>query len=230
MARIARRGAEHVLTIGIEMLSGRYHATPWGRRMYERGRSRMAAAPFSACAYSLRCVEAKATPLGNPSEWSQILHVRSRSRGSALRVTGGSAIARPCVLSAGWGVRGREEARLRSVRRGRSLGACWSGWAGRRFPLSAEVGADLGRELLGVVSYLGRAESLASLARLSPHDEVDWNCRPLATTRSTPGEEVVRVAGLAAPEQHRLPSWRWIRRAARSAGRAKCPASPGSMR
>ena len=196
MARLVRRGPELVLTIGIEMLRGRYHATPWGRHVNE-GVPEWPPAPFRL-ARTLFDAWKRKRPTWEPERVEPILraiafedplYALPAARQSHVRVfyrQGGESEAEKKLVFDPFVV----------VEPGAVVRMGWPSLS-----LSAEVGADLD-ELLGVVGYLGRAESLASLARLSPDDEVDWNCRPLAAARSAPGEELVRVAGLAAPDRH----------------------------
>lgn len=201
-----------MLTIGIELLRGRYHATPWGRHVNE-GVPEWPPAPFRL-ARTLFDAWKRKRPTWGPERVEPILraiafedplYALPEARQSHVRVfyrQGGESEADKKLVFDSFVV----------VEPGAVVRMGWPSLS-----LSAEVGADLD-ELLAVVGYLGRAESLASLSRLSAHDEVDWNCRPLAAARSTPRAELVRVAGLAPPDQHVSVAMRSPRSAKRGKG------------
>ncbi|HEY8379997.1 MAG TPA: type I-U CRISPR-associated protein Csb2, partial [Nannocystis sp.] len=188
------KGDVRVLTIDIELLRGRYHATPWGRHvnegvpewppspfrllrtLYDAWKRKRPEWPAERVEPILRALASEDPRFELPPARSSHIRIFYRQGGEAesdKKLVFDPFVAVPpgAVVRVGW----------------------------PSVELSPSMLSDLD-ELLRVIGYLGRAESLATL-RLSEH-ACHANCVPVGESESTRDAETVRVAGVARPDEH----------------------------
>lgn len=183
-----------MLTIDIAILQGRYHATPWGRHVNE-GVPEWPPSPFRLVRtlydawkrkrpdWSADRVEPILRALASQDPLFELPPARSSHIRIFYRQGGEAESDKKLVFDPFVVVNPGAVARL--------------GWPS--VDLSASMQSDLD-ELLAVVGYLGRAESLVTLTRSDA--PLQANCSPADASAASRDTELVRVAGVARPDEH----------------------------
>ncbi len=180
------------MIVELEFLTGRVHATPWGRHVNEAvpewppSPSRLLRAMLDAWyrkhaeipgEVTERVLRALSTPPRYRLPRARASHTRSylaqnkEDPGDKKLVFDGFAV----------------------LDRGSSV---LIGWPDVELDVEA---LDAARRLFGALNYLGRSESWVS-ARVLEDCAVEWNCLPLADGPVGAGREVVSVAGVVTPD------------------------------
>lgn len=183
-----------MITIDIAILRGRYHATPWGRHvnegvpewppspfrlvrtLYDAWRRKRPDWPAERVEPILRALASQDPLFELPPARSSHIRIFYRQGGEAE--SDKKLVFDPFVVVSPGAV-----ARL--------------GWPS--VDLSNSMQSDLD-ELLAVIGYLGRAESLVALRRSDA--PLRANCSPADASAGSSDTELVRVAGVARPDEH----------------------------
>lgn len=182
-----------MVTIEIEILHGRYHATPWGRNVNE-GVPEWPPSPFRLLrtlydAWQRKRPEwpvERVEPILRALASDDPLFRLPPSRASHVRVfyrQGGESESDKKLVFDPFVV----------VERGAAVQVHWPS-----IELATTMRSDLS-ELLAVVGYLGRAESLVRLGCVGT--KVFANCGPVDAWEPSKATEIVRVAGVARPDE-----------------------------
>lgn len=183
-----------MLAIELRFLRGRFHATPWGRHVNE-GVPEWPPSPFRLARALYDAWKRKrpdwtrdrVEPLLRALAGNDILFRLPPARMSHLRLfyrQGSETESDKAKVFDAFAVVSPDD----TVQIGLPSAA-----------LSPEERSDL-EELCGLLSYFGRAESLAYVRVQDANGP--WNCTPVADSLPARGKEVVRVASLCAPGRH----------------------------
>lgn len=178
------------MLIEVELLAGRYHATPWGRHPNE-GVAEWPPSPFRLHRALLDTWYRKHPDIAE-SIVTQLLELLARPPVFMLPAAHASHTRsylsqndvdptdKKLVFDGFMAVDPNER--------------CLIGWPGLVLPTQLH---DAATKLVGSLAYLGRSESWVSARVLPDRDDVAWNCVP-ATENGTRGE-LVDVAGVVEP-------------------------------
>lgn len=183
-----------MINLDMALLRGRYHATPWGRHvnegvpewppspfrllraLYDAWKRKRPDWPVERVEPLLRALASSDPVFELPP--ARASHVRIFYRQGGELESDKKLVFDPFVV----------------VDHGASVRIAWP-----ILELTGDMRADLG-ELLSAVSYLGRAESLVVLELRD--DPIAPNCFPAVVTSTTDETELVRIAGVARPDEH----------------------------
>lgn len=180
------------MIVELNLLTGRYHATPWGRHVNE-GVPEWPPAPFRLLRALIdvwhrkhrdlpedtveRVLRALATPPCYRLPLARASHTRSYLSQNDEDPTNKKLVFDGFVV----------------VDRGSTIEVAWP-----RVSLEAAE-ANVAARLFGSLDYLGRSESWVR-ARIVDDRPINWNCVPLEEGRVPSGKEVITVAGVVPPD------------------------------
>lgn len=185
-----------MVVVELRFLTGRFHATPWGRNVNE-GVPEWPPSPYRLlrALYDVwkrkrpDWLESRVRPiveiLGKEPPWfhlppARAAHTRAFLSENQQDVSKRQKVFDPFVVLS-------------------PADPVVVGWP--QSSLTVDAASDLG-ELLGLINYLGRSESWAE-ARLRPNtDGVSWNCEPTRAGAKDEDSELVRVACAVSPETY----------------------------
>lgn len=199
-----------MLLIQISFLTGRYHATPWGRNVNE-GVPEWPPSPYrlvrgiydvwkrKRSGWPVSRVEPLLSALAsNPPLFSlpqaSTSHTRAFLSENSRDITGRQLIFDAFVL----------------MKKGASALLGWP-----NINLNTTQNADL-KELLSLFNYLGRSESWVSMRVLDETGDVNWNCTPADIQNSAEGKSV-NVACVVSSEEYSMRPYA-LRRSSRNKG------------
>lgn len=180
------------MTLELTLLTGRFHATPWGRHVNEAV-PEWPPSPFRLLRAMLdawyrkredipvEVVHRLLGALSQPPLFS-LPRARASHTRSYLAQNGEDPSDKKLVFD-GFAV----------VDRGSKV---LIGWPGVNLDPEA---LEAARRLFGVLNYLGRSESWVSARVIDDRDDVTWNCSPLQLGPVSGEQEVVSVGGVVPP-------------------------------
>lgn len=179
------------MIVEIALLTGRYHATPWGRHVNEAV-PEWPPSPFRLLralldAWYRKCpdIPAEVVERALKAMSSPPLFCLPPARASHTRsylAQNSDDLTNKKLVFDGFAVVDRASRIL-------------VGWPGMEMDAVARRAIS---DLCASIGYLGRSESWVE-ARLLPDASVDWNCRPVTGDVIPPGKETTTVAGVVSP-------------------------------
>ena len=177
-----------MLVIELNLLTGRFHATPWGRNVNE-GEPEWPPSPYRLIRGLYDVWKRK---LGDwPGSRVEPIFAALASEPPVFHLPAASASHTRSYLSQN--DKNAEKKQLIfdafvAVQRGSSLLMMWP-----NTDLNADLRDDLDR-MLGLVNYIGRSESWVAARIRSDINGIKWNCAPNNGSNSRKDLEIVRVA------------------------------------